>query len=56
MWKRKIGTELKSVDIEGFCPIKFEHFICEECIQNETSNHIECIICKIQHKYLLKDF
>ena len=54
--REKIGTELKSVDIEGFCPIKFEHFICEECIQNETSNHIECIICKIQHKYLLKDF
>ena len=54
--REKTGTELQSVDIEGFCPIKFEHFICEECIQNETSNYIECSICKIQHKYLLKDY
>ena len=54
--REKTGTELQRVDIEGFSPIKFGHFICEECIQNETSNQIECIICKIQHKYLLKDF
>jgi hypothetical protein len=54
--REKNETELQSVDIEGFCPLKFDHFICEECIQNETSNNIECIICKIQHKYLLKDF
>ena len=54
--REKTETDLQNVDIEGFCPIKFEHFICEDCIQSETSNNIECTICKIQHKYLLKDF
>jgi hypothetical protein len=52
----KTETELQGVDIEGFCPIRFEHSICKECIQNEESNYIKCIICEIQHKYLLKDF
>ena len=54
--REKTETELQDVDIEGFCPIKFEHSICKECIQKEESNYIECIICEIQHKYLLKDF
>jgi hypothetical protein len=48
--------DMSPVDIEGFIPLKFDHFICEECIQNESSNYTECYICKIQHKYLLKDF
>jgi hypothetical protein len=54
--RNKIETELIGIDIEGFCPIKFEHFICEQCIQNEETNYIKCIICEIQHKFLLKDF
>ena len=49
-------TDMQSVDIEGFCPNKFDHFICDDCIQNDSSNYVECCICKIQHKYLLKDF
>ena len=54
--RNKTEAELQGVDIEGFCPIKFEHSICEECIQNEETNYIKCIICEIQHKFLLKDF
>ena len=55
----KCGCErmvLTPVDIEGFIPLKYNHFICEDCLQNNSSNYVECSICKIQHKYLLKDF
>ena len=55
----KCGNEknnLNATDIEGFCPIKFQHFICEDCVQADTSNYVKCSICNIQHKYLLSDF
>ena len=55
----KCGREkmdMSIVDIETFIPLKFNHFICEDCIQNDSSNYVECSICKIQHKYLLNDF
>ena len=55
----KCGSEKKTmslVDIEGFCPIKFNHFICEDCIKTDNSNYVKCSICNIQHKYLLNDF
>ena len=55
----KCGCENKQlviVDIEGFCPNKFNHFICEDCVKKDSSNVVECIICKIQHKYMLNDF
>ena len=55
----KCGKEkrnLSLVDFEGFIPLRFNHFICDNCIQNNSSNNVECSICKIQHKYILKDF
>ena len=55
----KCGCETKNkslVDIEGFCPIKFNHFICDDCIKTDNSNYVKCSICNIQHKYLLNDF
>ena len=55
----KCGCEkpgLVFVDIEGFCPNKFNHFICQECIRQNNSNCIECNICKIQHKYMIRDY
>ena len=47
---------LAFVDIEGFCPNKFNHFICQDCIKKDNSNCVECTICKIQHKYMIKDY
>ena len=26
------------VDIEGFIPLKYNHYICEDCLQNNSSN------------------
>jgi hypothetical protein len=55
----KCGCEKKDmspVDIEGFFPLKFNHFICEDCVENDSSNYVKCSICSIQHKYLLNDF
>ena len=55
----KCGKEKKDmtgVEIEGFCPINFNHFMCDDCIENESSNYVKCSICNIQHKYLLNDF
>ena len=55
----KCGCEkgnLVFVDIEGFCPNKFNHFICENCIKKDNTNYVECTICKVQHKYMLNDF
>ena len=49
-------NDMTSIDIEGFCPINFNHFMCEDCIENESSNYVKCSICSIQHKYLLNDF
>jgi hypothetical protein len=55
----KCGNEkkdLQAVDIEGFCLMPFNHYICEDCIRRDESNYVECSIFKIQHKYLLKDY
>ena len=52
----KENMDLSTVDIEGFIPNQFTHLICEECIQSGNTNQVQCSICKIQHKYLLKDF
>ena len=52
----KEKTDLSTVDIEGFIPNQFTHLICNECIQSDNSNQVQCSICKIQHKYLLNDF
>ena len=55
----KCGNEKRNltlVDFEGFIPLRFNHFICHNCIQSSSSNNVECSICKIQHKYILKDF
>ena len=55
----KCGCEkisLSLVDIQGFCPINFKHYICEDCIQQDNYNYVKCSICCIQHKYLLSDF
>ena len=52
----KEKSNLSLVDFEGFIPIQFNHFICDDCIQNSSSNNVVCSICKIQHKYILKDF
>jgi hypothetical protein len=49
-------NDLEKVDIQGFCPNNYNHFVCEECIQNESSNYIKCSICGIQHKYILNNF
>ena len=55
----KCGCEKKGLhfaDIDGLCPNKFNHFICEDCIKKENSNCVECVICKTQHKFMIKDF
>ena len=55
----KCGNEkkdLQAVDIEGFCLMPFNHFICEDCIRRDESNYVECSICRIQHKYHLIDY
>ena len=55
----KCGCEKKEksfVEIEGFIPIRFDHYICGECIEGDNTNYVECSICKIQHKYFLNDF
>ena len=44
-------TGMSAVNIEEFIPIKFNHFICEDCINNNSSNYVDCSICKIKHKY-----
>ena len=50
------NSNLSPVDIQGFCPINFKHYICEDCIQKDSYNYVKCSICCIQHKYLLIDF
>ena len=55
----KCGCEkinLLFVNIEGFCPNKFNHFICEECIKKNNSNISECCICRIQHQFMINNF
>ena len=49
-------NNLLNVDIDGFIPNQFKHFICEDCYKNTDSNNVQCSICKIMHKYLLNDF
>ena len=55
----KCGKEkkkLSAVGFESFIALEFNHFICGECIQSNSSNNVQCSICKTQHKYILKDF
>ena len=52
----KEKNDLQLVDIEGFCLIQFNHFICGDCLRNSDSNYTNCSICQIRHKYLLHNY
>ena len=48
----KCGLEKRGMqpfNIEGICPVKFNHFICDECRQKGNSNYAKCIICNNQN-------